>query len=229
MKSRPSLNLLSQILSSLCWHEYTQQIVEGWNVNINRKLLKEDTETTKKAIDLLALKLKIVKAAIPVEHHLALTQTVFWLEKDTTDFYGMVYHPSSKWLKEHGYNPKKARAIEISNIQNFIKRDATQPWHVLHELAHVYHHQVITYDFQPIIKAYKHAKTQGLYQRIPRNNGQIMAAYAITNFKEYFAELTEAYFGNNDFFPFNREQLKGYDNQGYLAIKKAWKIYKNKK
>jgi hypothetical protein len=31
------------------------------------------------------------------------------------------------------------------------------------------------------------------------------------DFLKYFADLTEAYFGKNDFFPFNREDLKKYD------------------
>ena len=31
-----------------------------------------------------------------------------------------------------------------------------------------------------------------------------MRHYALTNHKEFFAEMSEAYFGMNDFFPFNR-------------------------
>ncbi len=35
-----------------------------------------------------------------------------------------------------------------------------------------------------------------------------MKHYALTNYKEFFAETPEAYFGVNDFFPFNRAGLK---------------------
>ena len=47
-------------------------------------------------------------------------------------------------------------------------------------------------------------------------------AYAATNYKEYFAELTEAYFGKNDFFPFNRVDLKKYDPTGYQLMQDVW-------
>ena len=31
--------------------------------------------------------------------------------------------------------------------------------------------------------------------------------YALTDHKEFFAEMSESYFGSNDFFPFNRAEL----------------------
>ena len=39
-------------------------------------------------------------------------------------------------------------------------------------------------------------------------NRERLRHYALTNHKEFFAEMTEAYFGVNDFFPFNRAELK---------------------
>ena len=53
-------------------------------------------------------------------------------------------------------------------------------------------------------------------------NGTMQRAYALTNEKEYFAELTEAYYGFNDFYPFNREQLQAFDPAGYLLVEQAW-------
>ena len=40
--------------------------------------------------------------------------------------------------------------------------------------------------------------------------------------EEYFAELTEAYFGQNDWFPHNREELRNYDPRGYKMIEEVW-------
>ena len=217
-------NTIYKFLSRLCWHKYLRQNIEGWNVLINRELLIADPEIAREAIDLLALRLQEIKETIPAKHHPSLMQTKIWLEKSTAGFPGMVYHISAKWLQNNGYNPKKAHAIEICNVQNFIKWDSTQPWHVLHELAHAYHHQVITYEFEPLIKAHQHAQELGLHQNVLRNNGKMTTSYALKNVKEYFAELSEAYFGENDFFPFTREQLKEYDSQGYLAVEAAWDI-----
>jgi hypothetical protein len=43
-----------------------------------------------------------------------------------------------------------------------------------------------------------------------------------TNPKEYFAELSEAYFGKNDFYPFVRGELKVHDPVGYRLMEEAW-------
>ena len=39
---------------------------------------------------------------------------------------------------------------------------------------------------------------------------------------EFFAELTEAYFGLNDYFPFKKSDLEQYDSVGYSMIEKVW-------
>jgi hypothetical protein len=44
----------------------------------------------------------------------------------------------------------------------------------------------------------------------------------LTNEKEFFAEMTEAYFGHNDFFPFNRAELKQEEPELYELLTKIW-------
>ena len=39
---------------------------------------------------------------------------------------------------------------------------------------------------------------------------------------EYFAELSESYFGTNDFYPFIRAELKVHDPRGFEVLKAAW-------
>ena len=63
---------------------------------------------------------------------------------------------------------------------------------------------------------------RGLYQSIAHVYGGTRKAYAATNYKEYFADLTEAYFGKNDFFPFTGADLKQYDPTGYQLMQEAW-------
>ena len=48
-------------------------------------------------------------------------------------------------------------------------------------------------------------------------------AYGMNNPQEYFAELTEAYFGTNDFYPFVKPELAEHDAQGYAAIESLWR------
>jgi dipeptidyl-peptidase-4 len=45
----------------------------------------------------------------------------------------------------------------------------------------------------------------------------------VTNVDEYFAELTEAYFGRNDFYPFDRADLERHDPAGYKALDDIWR------
>ena len=44
----------------------------------------------------------------------------------------------------------------------------------------------------------------------------------MSNAKEYFAESTEAYFGVNDFYPFNRDDLKKHDPRMFELLGKLW-------
>ena len=42
---------------------------------------------------------------------------------------------------------------------------------------------------------------------------------------EYIAELTEAFFGQNDYFPFDKEDLENYDSVGFKALEMAWEQF----
>jgi hypothetical protein len=59
---------------------------------------------------------------------------------------------------------------------------------------------------------------------VSHNMGGKQKAYALTNRFEYFAESTEAFFGKNDFFPYNQDDLKGFDFLTYLLIKEKWQV-----
>ena len=47
-------------------------------------------------------------------------------------------------------------------------------------------------------------------------------AYAMTDEKEHFAEQTEAFFSRNDFFPFDRAELKRHDPAMERLLVKLW-------
>ena len=47
-------------------------------------------------------------------------------------------------------------------------------------------------------------------------------AYALTNDREYFAELSKIYHLSNNHYPFSVADLKDYDPQGYKAIEDAF-------
>jgi hypothetical protein len=93
---------------------------------------------------------------------------------------------------------------------------------VLHELAHGYHHLVLGVKHGGIEAAYKQAVDRKLYESVEYVNGGKQKAYAMTDSKEYYAELSEAYFGKNDYFPYTRTELAKHDPVGYRLMESTW-------
>ena len=94
----------------------------------------------------------------------------------------------------------------------------------MHELAHAYHDLVLSHYYAPIWSAYQHARLSGRYNAVRHSSGRFERAYAMTDHKEFFAELSEAYFANSNFFPFTREDLKEFDPSSFRAISDAWEL-----
>ena len=99
------------------------------------------------------------------------------------------------------------------------------PMLLLHELAHAFHNQQLGYKESEILKAYRRAKDSGTYDKVERKNSKPQVAYAMNNQMEYFAETTEAYFGDNDFYPFNRADLKKHDPLMHDLLAKIWAVH----
>jgi hypothetical protein len=81
---------------------------------------------------------------------------------------------------------------------------------MLHELAHAYHDQFLEGGFEnaQIKEAWQKTVDSGKYANTLHIDGYETKHYALTDQMEFFAEFTEAFFGVNDFFPFNRGELK---------------------
>lgn len=141
---------------------------------------------------------------------------------------GAQYHPSRQWLADNGYEPEKERSVEISNAVNFAQWSRqNQPWMVFHELTHAYHHQVLGFGHEGTLAAYRNARDSGILDSVPYNPGPGQApfnrvAYARNNEIEYLAEISEAYVGEHDFYPFVRSDLEAYDPQGYALVAAIW-------
>ena len=84
--------------------------------------------------------------AVPERACAALRKVPIWLGVDDGHAPCSEYHPSTEWLKSHGYNPDKAKGVEIGNATRFLEWSVDQPAMVLHELAHAYHDRVLGFD-----------------------------------------------------------------------------------
>ena len=136
----------------------------------------------------------------------------------------MQYHPSRGWLESHGHDPRLAKKVHITRARALLRRGQLlkHPAVILHELAHAYHDQFLTFGHEPTISAYEKAMDAGLYDKILYFDGSLVPHYAKTNHKEYFAECTEAYFYRNDFYPFVRAELKEHDPVGHELMEAIW-------
>ena len=203
--------------------QYETQVVEGWTVHVNRTLLGEQAALGADALKLLGVKLYDVARVVPARPCAELRKVEIWLGVDDGPNDRAQYHPSPDWLKKHGFNPEKAKAVEIGNASRFLKTATDQPSMVLHELAHAYHDRVLRFDHAGIRDAYDDAKHGGKYDSVLRIGGVKERHYALTDPQEYFAEGTEAFFGTNDFYPFVRAELRQHDPKLFHLLEELWK------
>jgi hypothetical protein len=201
---------------------YGRESIRGFTVLVNPEVSIHKREATEMRKELESQLAAIVRA-MPSPRLPALRKVWIWVEWQKQKNGAAEFHPSAEWLKSHGYNPDKAGHIELSNTRHFVEWSrSAQPWMVLHEMAHAYHHLVLGENCKAIEAAYRHAVEEELYESVAYCGGGKQKAYALTNAKEYFAELSEAYFGRNDFYPFVRSDLKKHDPQGFQLMEQIW-------
>ncbi len=205
--------------------QYEPRRVEGWKLLINKRFLAdEQRELRVKTLRVLGEQLFQISRVVPAAALAKLRTISIWVELKEPHHPCMCYHPDAKWLREHDMNPDKARGVEVANARNFNNWTLQQPWMVLHELAHGYHHQVLDFDNAEIQACYDAAVHDKLYDSVLNVRGGKSRHYALNNAKEYFAEMTEAYFGTNDFYPFVRAELQHVDPRMYALLEKVWEV-----
>ena len=187
---------------------YTPSPIGQWKVCLSNALIQNSPTIQEQSLALLNTDLDRIETLLD-NRIVSQLQTVFiWVEDDVEQFPGAVYHPSPQWLSQNGYPTYWAQSIQIGNATNYLSWTAVQPAMVLHELSHAWHHQVLGYDQATIKAAYDNAMASGIYSSVPYAGGGNQTAYATNNEMEYFAELTESYFWENDFYPFVQSELR---------------------
>jgi hypothetical protein len=220
------------VLSALCiaankyapTADYSVRQIEGWRVLVNNELLEDHSELSEKVLKLLGNQLYQITRVVPDEPLKELRRIAIWVEYKAPRHRCMCYHPSRQWLIENDFNPEKQRSVEIANAENFLTWTIGQPWMVMHELAHSYHHCVLGYDNAEVKEAYEKAVESKGYESVLHINGKLRRAYALNNDQEYFAEATEAFLGTNDFYPFVRSELQQHDPNMHELLRKLWKV-----
>ena len=203
----------------------TNRQIEGWTVRVDDRLLAPPHEVLgARVLKLLEAKLADITYVVPKERLEKLQAVTIVLDLTHGKLRAMQYHPDAGWLEEHGYARDLAKCVHIPEAADLPTRRniQEQPWVVLHELAHAYHDQVLGFDEPRIREAYKRFKKSGHGDAALLFNGKRVRHYGLTDHKEFFAEMTEAYFGMNDFFPFNRAELMTAEPELYELLRTIW-------
>ena len=216
---------------------YEKVQVMGWNLYIEKSISKD------KALNAVILKevregIKRFIKIVPPDAIKFLQTIPIWASNEPTypmrkNERGVIpFHRDKTWLRDHDLNPHMAPGVHIINPRAALLDHKIFEWGpmtMLHELAHAYHNVKLGLSNPDIRSAYGSAMARGLYLKVPdrKFKNKKVKAYAASNKEEYFAEVTEAYFGKNDWFPHNRKELKEYDPKAYLMIEKVWGVTKN--
>ena len=189
---------------------HTPRTIEGWNVRVDQRLTTTENEALlAQATNFLRSRLLDIKVLVRPEVVKDLQKTSIVLDLSHGKLRPMQYHPDADWLAENGYSTNLVKCVHLPIAAQLLtaRNINQQPMVILHELTHAYHDQVLGFDDPRIIRAYEAYKKSGHGDQALLFNGTKTRHYALTDHKEFFAEMTESYFGMNDFFPFNRAEL----------------------
>jgi hypothetical protein len=204
---------------------YNERNIEGWDVRIDDRLLTgNSTDLGARALKLLNSRLVAISTVVPEKALAKLRAVTIELDLDYGGLQSMQYHPDVDWLKENGYSEKLAKCVHIPEARDFLSpfENRRMPWVVLHELAHAYHDQVLGFEEPRVLAAWKKFRDSGKYKSVLTSPGNMREHYGITDQKEFFAEMTESYFGSNDFYPFVAGELKQAEPAIFALMAEIW-------
>lgn len=205
--------------------KHQMRMIEGWRVQIDERLLEPANEATHaRAVQLLAAKLADIASLVEEDRLTKLRAVTIWMDLSHGKLTSMQYHPSAGWLMDNGYSPALAKGVHIPVAGRMIdpQHNRVQPWCVLHELAHAYHDQVLGFEEPRVKEVWNAYVKSGRGDSTPFITGGKRRHYALTNQKEFFAEMSEAYFGTNDFFPFVHGELQSAEPDTFAALSDIW-------
>ena len=175
---------------------YTVKNIEGWKVHVHNDLLPggKHAETGAAALQRLKGDMIQVRRWMPDEPLKKLLKVGVWLEVDSTNGpYGRTptfhYHPEKDWLEKMDFHPGKHKCVEYSRAEALVNKKKRSSKTLLHELAHAYHDQILTFDDPDVLAAYKRCVEGTAY---PERD------WVKSDHKEFFAGVTTRYFGTEE-------------------------------
>jgi len=200
--------------------------IEGWSVHVDTSLLEgKHQKTGDLALKIVGQRLHQITLKVPAGPLKKMREVPIYLDRKHP-IGGAHFHPDAKWLADHGYDPAMAKAVQIADVGRLIQ-SARRPSGgevMIHELAHAYHNRVLGFDHKEIVQGYNQFRASGKFEMVPVASGTKRPHYGLMNPMEYFAEMTEAFFVVNDFYPFVRTAMAIEDPHTYRLIGQIWGV-----
>jgi Anthrax toxin lethal factor, N- and C-terminal domain len=207
---------------------YTNKQIEGFTVMVSDETVKQNDESNleRKPLDALAVEIQMLAKVCPSKILGSLRKVPIWIEWNQIETFtnGREGAPIAVYYGGHqssrlrpGMSPHKANSVTILRMSRLA--EAHQPKKeigsciLLHEMAHAVHMEILGEDHAGIKAAYKQAMERKLLDPV---------MYAATNEKEFFAELTLAYFDQLIYIPRTRAELKKHDPVTFRLMEGIW-------
>ncbi len=208
---------------------YQRVTVAGYTVMVEDDLV-ERPSLYNSVISKLEGDLRYMMSVVPAKAIKATKQTKIWMNFETEVIGGLggrgaCYYQSAGYLVRWNQEIAKVHGIEVFNAKEFLIWKGIVGSVMIHEFAHSYHFKAVT-DLPggDVWAAYANALVKGKYDKVQFRyiDNQLFKAYALANSYEYFAELSEAYFKLNNYYPHTAAELKEFDPMGYELMETMW-------
>lgn len=219
-------SLVSEEYYNYAFRAYVPVAGPSLKIIAETALTKESPEQLQRAIAKLEKAVTKALSVLPLSIRSEFEQVrYFFFTGDESRTGGRL---GGQWYFRTGNNTSKRfdNSIVIRSVDDYLNlyTDEQASQTALHELSHAYYYYHRKQIYQNLRAAYEHARAQKLYRNVKMKNGvAIPEAYALTDYREYFAELAKIYHLDNYYYPFNREDLERYDPVGYQMIEKAFR------
>jgi hypothetical protein len=205
---------------------YKKDDLRGFTLYVSDEVYKEDKKSTldRKPLEALERELIVVESMLPADKLKKLKAVPIWVEWNIRRALGngrvggaiAVFYGGHQAALLDPDSPLKSNSVTILSLESLAREHQPKTDSgrcvTLHELAHAFHFLVV--GDNPLVKTtFVQAKERQLYDP---------GLYAATNEREYFAELTCAYFDRLDYEPRNRAELMKHDPKGYDLMVKLW-------
>jgi hypothetical protein len=163
--------LFTTIVPALAATQRQTNVIEGWTVLVDERLLAENKAATEKALGLLRGQLKEIVRVVPAPAVAKLREVTLWFSPEYAGVRPRAeYHPGAGWLRDNGRDPAMVKGVEFTDVKSFEAESRRMPNFTLHELAHAYHDRVLPRGFNnaEIKTAFERAKAGKSYDKVER-------------------------------------------------------------